>query len=430
MQISKAYDLFSDCIRQGSYLGLSRIQALMDKLGNPQDKLKFIHIAGTNGKGSIAAMLSSILSVSGYKTGLYTSPSLVEFNERIQCNGAMIPDNELTALIPLVRQAAFELTNEGFELPSEFEFVTALGFLWFNQQMCDIVVLEVGLGGRLDATNVIKSTEVAVIAAIDFDHTKELGDTLDKIAAEKAEIIKFGCDVVQYQQDEVVSRVIEAKCNNVNAILHNADFNKLKIVSTNIDGQLISYKDIKDVSIPLLGVHQPKNAAVVFEVIDVLKNKGYQIDDKKLRNGLKATTWHARLEVLQKKPLVILDGGHNPHGVKALAESLIQLLPEQKFTFVCGILQDKDSEKMLSYISPLAECIITLNVKNARALQSDKLAEVASRYCDKVFICNEISDAFDIAFKSNNPICCFGSLYMAGEVLQYFNLRGDINYEL
>lgn len=425
MQISKAYDLFSDCTRQGSYLGLSRIQTLMNKLGNPQDKLKFIHIAGTNGKGSIAAMLSSILSVSGYKTGLYTSPSLVEFNERIQCNGEMIPDDELVKLVPLVKQAALELTNEGFELPSEFEFVTALGFLWFNQQKCDIVVLEVGLGGRLDATNVIKSTEVAVIGAIDFDHTKELGDTLDKIAAEKAEIIKYGCDVVQYQQNETVSRVIETKCNDVNAVLHTTDFNKLEIINTSIDGQLINYKDKKDIFIPLLGVHQPKNAAVVFEVVDVLKNKGYRIDDTTFRNGLKATKWHARLEVLQKNPLVILDGGHNPHGVKALAESLNQLLPDQKFTFVCGILEDKDYEKMLSYISPLAECIITLNVKNARTLRADKLAEVASHYCDNVFVCDEIPDAFDIAFESGYPICCFGSLYMAGEVLLYFKLRED-----
>ena len=432
MLISKAHNLFSDCTRKGTYLGLARMEAIMSKLGDPQDQLKFIHIAGTNGKGSTAAMLSAILIESGYRTGLYTSPALVDFNERMQVNGIDIPDDDITALIPEVREAAFAIVDMGYELPSDYEFMTAISFLWFYRRNCDIVVLEVGLGGRLDMTNIIKNPEAAVICAIDFDHKDELGDTLEKIAAEKAGIIKQGCDVVQYQQDNSVNNVMKSKCVEMNAKLHTADFNKLEIVSSDIDGQLINYKNESDIFIPLLGCHQPKNTAVVLETVAVLRNKGYNITDSTLRDGLRKTVWHARFEVLRKDPIVILDGGHNPHGVRALADSLNGLFPGQKFTFVCGIISGKDHVQMLSYISDIAERIITVTVPNGRTagLDAGKLAETASLYCDNVTACDSISDALDMALTLNSPVCCFGSLYMAGIILQYFKGERGAKNEL
>ena len=423
MLIPKAHALFSDCTRQGTYLGLARMEAVMAKLGNPQDQLKFIHISGTNGKGSTAAMLASIMAESNYRTGLYTSPALTDFNERMQINGVTVTDEELLELIPPVRQAAFEIQTEGYELPSDYEFMTAMAFLWFKQRNCDIVVLEVGLGGRLDMTNIIKSPEAAVICAIDFDHKNELGDTLEKIAAEKAGIIKSGCDVVQYQQEKSADEVIKAKCIEMNAHLHTADFNKLEIIESDINGQLINYKNEKDIFIPLLGSYQPKNTAVVLETVTVLRKRGYNITINSLRMGLRKTVWHARLELLSRDPIVLLDGGHNPHGVKALAESLATLFPNQKFVFVCGIISGKEYELMLSYIAPLAECIYTVTVPNGRTagLTAENLAETARKYCDNAVPCDSISKALETAVNSGFPVCCFGSLYMAGLILQYFN---------
>ena len=423
MLIPKAHTLFSDCTRQGTFLGLSRMEAIMRKLGDPQDKLKFIHIAGTNGKGSTAAMLSAILRESGYKTGLYTSPALVDFNERMQINGTDVTDDELIELISLTREAALAIQAEGFELPSDYEFITALAFVWFERHGCDIVVLEVGLGGRLDMTNIIKAPEAAVICAIDFDHKNELGDTLAKIAYEKAGIIKHGCDVVQYQQEKSADEVIKSKSIEMNAVLHTADFNKLEIITSDLSGQLINYKNEKNIFIPLLGCHQPKNTAVVLETVAVLRNKGYAITETSLRDGLRKTVWHARLELLSKDPIVLLDGGHNPHGVKALADSLAELFPDQKFVFVCGIISGKEYELMLSYIAPLAERIITVTVPNGRTagLTAESLAETARKYCGSVTPCTSIPEALDTAVKLNLPVCCFGSLYMAGLILRYFN---------
>lgn len=425
MQISKAHELFADCTRQGSYLGLERMRAIMKQLGDPQDQLKFIHIAGTNGKGSTAAMLSSILIESGYKTGLYTSPALIDFNERMQINRVSISDNDLISLIPIVRQAAFAIVDEGYELPSDYEFMTAIAFLWFQQHQCDIVVLEVGLGGTLDMTNIIKSPEAAVICAIDFDHMAELGDTLEEIASWKAGIIKHDCDVVQYQQNESVTRVIKSKCIEMNASLHIADFNKLEILSSDINGQRLNYKNHNDIFIPLAGLYQQNNTAVVLETVMVLVNKGYKITDDSLRKGLKNSVWHARFEIIQREPLFILDGGHNPHGVKALADTLHTLLPDEKFTFICGIVSGKDYKQMLSYISPMAENIITVTVPYARtsAMTADILAETASQLCENVAVCTDIPDAINTAFDLKLPVCCFGSLYLAGAVLNYFNTR-------
>lgn len=430
MEIMAAHQLFGQLIRAGSYLGLDRIRALMTALGNPQDGLKFVHIAGTNGKGSVSATVASVLRKAGCRTGLYTSPALVRFNERMSIDGAEIPDEDILALLPEVAAAAKAVTAQGFEPPSEFEAVTALGLLWFRRQRCDIVVLEVGMGGRLDATNVIACPEVAVIAALGMDHVAELGDTLAKIAGEKAAIIKSGCEAVSYAQEPEAAEVIDRRCREQNVPLHTADFSRLISRSVTIDGQRFDYGEFKDLYIPLLGVHQQKNAVLAIEALCALRRRGYVISDRALREGLASTVWPARLQVLVREPLTLLDGAHNLHGVKALTASLQQLLPERKFVFLCGILGDKDYADMIRHIAPLAACFIIAQVPNPRAESPEGLAEVAKQYCDCVEIGGEVANAVALAKRrqaeTGLPLCCFGSLYMAGSVLACFGDPANI----
>ncbi|MBQ7499983.1 MAG: bifunctional folylpolyglutamate synthase/dihydrofolate synthase [Clostridia bacterium] len=433
MEIKQARQLFKDKVRNGSFLGLERIAALMRELGDPQNDLKYIHIAGTNGKGSTAAMLESILRTAGYSTGLYTSPALTEFNERIRSNGSMISDDELEELIPAVSEAAERVKAAGFDTVSEFEFVTALGFLYFKTKTTDIVILEVGLGGRLDATNVIRSPLAAVITAIGIDHTDRLGGTISEISAEKAAIIKPGCAVVSYDQVEEARTVIEKKAEECGTTAVFADNGKIRPSAISVDCQTFDYKDHKEISIPLIGRHQLYNAAVVLETVDILRASGFNIPEDAVRSGMKTVEWRGRLQLLGKDPPILLDGAHNVHGVTALIGSLKELFPGERFIFVCGFMADKEYEKMLEIASGICEYMITLAPEgNSRAAHSKVLAEAAGKFCEKVYAAETPGSALDKALELRShtslPICCFGTLYMSGDIRKYFENRdGDIN---
>ena len=404
---------------KGSKLGLDRTRELLGKLNDPQKELKFIHIAGTNGKGSTAAMLSSILEEAGYRVGLYTSPFINRFNERMQVNHQPIPDEELAALTEYVRPHADAMADS----PTEFELITALAMVWFARQKCDIVVLEVGMGGELDSTNIIDVPEAAVIAAMGMDHVKELGPTMADIARAKAGIIKEGGRVVSYGGNPEADEVIAAVCRARNASLCQPDFSAIVPGDFGLEGQTFSYKGWRGLRIPLVGAYQMNNAAVVLETVEVLRQRGWSVSDEAVRQGLADTRWPARFEVLRRDPVFIVDGGHNPHGIRATAESLRLLFPGRKITFVTGVMADKDVEHILGLIVPLAEQFFTVRPDNPRAMDAGELAARIEAMGAKATACASVQDGVDRAIQAEGPhgvACALGSLYMSGEVRSCF----------
>ena len=404
---------------KGSKLGLDRTRELLGKLDDPQKELKFIHIAGTNGKGSTAAMLSSILEEAGYRVGLYTSPFINRFNERMQVNHQPIPDEELAALTEYVRPYADAMADS----PTEFELITALAMVWFARQKCDIVVLEVGMGGELDSTNIIDVPEAAVIAAMGLDHVKELGPTMADIARAKAGIIKEGGRVVSYGGNPEADEVIAAVCRARNASLCQPDFSAIVPGDFSLEGQTFSYKGWRGLRIPLVGAYQMNNAAVVLETVEVLRQRGWSVSDEAVRQGLADTRWPARFEVLRRDPVFIVDGGHNPHGIRATAESLSRLFPGRKITFVTGVMADKDVEHILGLIVPLADQFFTVRPDNPRAMDAGELARRIEAMGAKATACASVRDGVDRAIQAEGPhgvACALGSLYMSGEVRSCF----------
>lgn len=395
--------------------GLERTRALLAALGNPEKALKFVHITGSNGKGSTAAMLASVLAAAGYRTGLFTSPHLYRFNERFQVNGAPIPDAALDRLTERVLAAADTLP----EHPTEFELMTAIGFLWFAEAGCDLVVVEVGLGGRLDSTNVIPTPEAAVITNIGLDHTIYLGDTVEKIAATKAGIIKRGCSAVLYPCAPSVQAAIESRCREVGAPVEVADFGKLRPVSDSLEGQVFDFGELHGLHLPLLGGHQLYNAAVALTVIETLRRRGWRIPQEAVAQGLAAVSWPGRFQVVRREPLVILDGGHNPQCMASLAGALKEYLHGREITVLTGVLADKDFREMYDAIAPLASRFVTVTPDNPRALAAEELSAFLERYGKPVTACATIAQGVQLAVAETPPegaaVCC-GSLYLLGDV--------------
>ncbi len=400
----------------GSKPGLSRTNELLKLLGDPHKKLKFIHIAGTNGKGSVAAMLSGILTEAGYKTGLYTSPYIERFNERMRINGLDISDDDLCRLTEMIKTYAESMTDH----PTEFELITCLAMKFFCEQKCDIVVLETGLGGELDSTNVIDTPELAIITSISFDHTSVLGDTIEEIAAAKAGIIKGNGKVVccgdNHEAQVVLNKVIEQN----SALQYLPKYDKIDITEYNISGYRFTY-DGMELELPLVGSYQMMNAAIVLRATEVLKENGWNISNKAIREGLKNTKWIARFEVLSTSPLFIVDGGHNPQGIDAAADTINKLLTNEKLTFIFGVMADKDHEYMLSVIAPLAKRIITVTPDNPRALSAENAAVEARKFGINAISAENIQDAVDMALEyDDSPIIALGSLYMCGDIRRSF----------
>jgi dihydrofolate synthase/folylpolyglutamate synthase len=415
----------------GMSLGLERIEYLLKVLGSPHKDLKAIHITGTNGKGSVGAMLSSILHSAGYKVGLFTSPHLVSFEERIVVNGKRIPKERLCSLMERIKPIAESMTKNGkFDHPTFFEVATAMAFEHFSEEEVDYAVLEVGLGGRLDATNVITPL-VSVITTIALDHTHVLGTSLEEVAREKAGIIKSGVPVVTGIEDEVILGLIKKICKEKKCEVYaSKEKGKYTLKEADLDAQIfdIEVNDIryKSFKIHLLGEHQLKNALTVGLTIEVLKRKGINIQEKSVRKGFETTRWPGRLEIVQENPTVILDCAHNPAGMKALRSALEQLFRGKKVTFVMGIMRDKDIHGIVKEITSMADNIIITKPTFERAAEPEIIEREAKKYCNNVLIKSGVEDAVSYALKNaakNDIICITGSIFNVGEALTAIGRR-------
>lgn len=403
MDKNEALSFIHGTLKFGSVLGLDSIKNLMEYLGNPHKGMRFIHVAGTNGKGSVCSMLSQMLISAGYNTGLYTSPALVNFNERIRLNGEEISDYDLALCTEKVKEACKKMENDKLSHPTEFEIVTAIAFLYYKMKKADVVVLEVGMGGRLDATNIIEKPLVSVITSISLDHTDRLGSTVAEIAGEKCGIIKKGAITVTsaYQDEEALS-VIKEKADKLIIA------GKPVLKEETLSGLCFDYANMENLFLSLTGEHQIENASVAIAVA-----KAIGLFDEDIRAGLKCVTHPARMEIIRENPPVILDGAHNPSAMTHLKNNVKKFLGGYKKTLIIGMLRDKDYEECAEIIGREFDRIITVDVPGARALPKEELAEVYKKYCDNVFsmplseAIKEIDDkgAFVIA----------GSLYMAGE---------------
>ena len=423
MKIEDALKYIHSVSWRGTIPGLERELELLHRLGDPQRDLKYIHVAGTNGKGSTASMLASILRAAGYRTGLYTSPYIVRFNERIQVDGEQISDEAICSLTETIMPHAEAMS----EHPSEFEIVTAMGFEYFRLMRCDIVLLEVGMGGEWDATNVIDDNEAAVIVNIGLDHTEILGDTVEKIARTKSGVVKRGCPCVIYRQDRIVEDVFEEVCRDMGAPFIPADFGSLRPLYAGLDGQRFDWGDLKDIHLPLLGEHQLKNACNVLSTVRVLRQRGWQISDAAIRSGLAGVDWPGRFQLLSRDPLFIIDGGHNPQCLDALEKTLRTYLPDRRFVFLNGVMADKDFDEMFRRLVPIALDFVTVRPDNPRALSAYALAEhIHSHYGMPATPCESVAEGVRTAIKKAGPdgaVCACGSLYMLGDVMAAFSRR-------
>ncbi|WP_313342630.1 folylpolyglutamate synthase/dihydrofolate synthase family protein [Sedimentibacter sp.] len=424
MNYQEAIDFIHSTYKFGSKLGLTNITKLTELLGNPQDSYKIIHIAGTNGKGSISNMIHDVLMAAGYKTGLFISPYLEEFTERIQINKAQIDKDSLARITGLVKEKIDIMVEEGYNHPTEFEVVTAIGFKYFQEKKIDFLVLEVGLGGRFDATNVVSSTLVSIITSISYDHMEYLGDTLEKIAFEKAGIIKENSNVVIYPQDDnVVNTIVDiAKTRNSNYYL--TDKNNIEKINGNLTGQWFKYlkNDIFDlpvVKISFLGEHQLYNALTALRTLEVIKLSGYNITEESILTGFENLKFAGRFEILHENPVIVIDGGHNINGIEYFSKAVKEYFRDNKIIMFFGMLKDKNPKDVLNYLVPLCKEIYTLTPNNARAMKASDLAElIKNNYNINVTSLDNYEDILKIVKDADESeyIAFVGSLYMIGEV--------------
>lgn len=424
MNYNEALQFIHESHKFGMRLGLDNIKKLLELLGNPQDNLNIIHVAGTNGKGSTCSFISSILKESGYKVGLYTSPFLETFTERIRVNGENIEEEEVGKIVSLIKEKIEIMVSEGYSYPTEFEIVTAMAFYYYNQEKVDFVALEVGLGGRYDATNVIDKPVVSAITSISLDHTGILGDTLAKIAFEKGGIIKEDCPTIVYPQQEEASEVIKNICAEKKSKYIECDFKNIEIKSSNINSQIyncnINGKELNDLEIKLIGDHQIKNSIVALNVIEYLNDiKITNISEENIRKGLLETKWPGRIEKISENPMFIIDGAHNEEGAKSLANSIEKYFENKNKILVIGMLEDKDIDSVLDLLIPKFNKVITTTPDNPRAIDANKLKEKIERYNIEVTCKPNIKEAVDYALEISNKddvIISAGSLYMIGNV--------------
>ncbi|MCR5676215.1 MAG: bifunctional folylpolyglutamate synthase/dihydrofolate synthase [Lachnospiraceae bacterium] len=427
--------------RNDSGAGLYRIKELLGLLGNPQRNLRFVHIAGTNGKGSAAAMLSAILQCAGYRTGRYISPHLIRINERFAVDGIDVTDTEFSETAAEIRAAAAGMK----EKPRIFELFTAFAFLWFFKKQCEIVVLEVGLGGRLDATNVIDRPLCALIMNIGLEHTQQLGDTIEKIAFEKAGIIKPACDAVLYAQSSEADAVVRQVCIERGAKLVVTDRSLLSIKKLQdsadgpvLNGQTFSYRGRMDLRLSLSGTYQVKNAAAVLDVIDILTGRqGLRISEEAVRQGLLQVRWPGRFQILSQEPLLIIDGAHNPNGVQALASSMRSAFPDRPLIFLMGVMADKNYREMLDILAGVFDHgqvlhFLAVSPDEERSLSAELLLqEIKDRFSCPSETCADVhhglkrsfelwydaGDRGSVVRQTSPVILAFGSLYQVGEIL-------------
>ena len=408
----------------GIKLGLDSTGKLLELLGNPQDNLNVIHVAGTNGKGSVCSFISNILKEEGYKVGLYTSPYLETFTERIRVNGENIPEEDVARIITLIKDKIDIMISEGYSSPTEFEIVTAMAFYYYNEQNMDYVVLEVGLGGRYDSTNVIKNPLVSVLVSISLDHIGVLGDTIGKIAYEKAGIIKENGTAIVYKQVKEAEDIIKEVCEKQNAKYIEVNFDDVLVKKSDIYSQVydctIMDEKFNDIEIKLIGEHQVNNSIVALNVVKFLRdNKNINISNESIKNGLLTTKWPGRIEKIMENPMFIIDGAHNEDGAKSLSKALEKNFPNKKLTMLIGMLVDKDIDSVLEILMPKFNKVITTTPDSDRAISADELKNKISKYVDDVVSIKDIDKAVRYTLDNSNEddvIISAGSLYLIGEV--------------
>ena len=422
MRYEEAMKYITEVGNFGSNYGLERTYKLLEYLSNPEKDLKFIHIAGTNGKGSTTSMIAEILMGAGYKVGMYTSPFIEEFEERIQINRNNIPKEKLASLMDEVKAAVDKVIEDGYSHPTEFEIITVLMLLYFKKENIDFGVIEVGLGGTLDSTNVITPV-LQVITSISFDHTNLLGNTLEEIAGEKAGIIKSGIPTVIYPQKAEALKVIENKCSEMNSKLYIANCDNFKfenVVNEDRPYQLLKYNNEVDILLPLLGEHQITNLSVAMTSIEVLNNINMtNILLDSIVKSIKNVKWKGRLEVLSKNPYVVIDGAHNIQGIETLSRNIKKYFKYENLYLILGILADKDVEEMIKVIAPMAKKIYAVTPNSIRAELAEDLKREIIKYNENCEAYDDYKEAYLTAINDANEndfVLASGSLYMIGDM--------------
>ena len=423
MKYQEAMKYIEACAGYGIVPGLDNIRELLRRLGNPQNLLKLIHIAGTNGKGSVLAFISAILTENGYKVGRYVSPTIFEYRERFQIQGKSVSKAEVGRLMEEVAVHADAMERENLPHPTPFEIETAMAFVLFAGKQCDFVVLETGMGGLLDATNIVENTLVSVITHISRDHMGFLGNSIEEIATHKAGIIKKNAVVVSAAQERKVQTVLEdvAAQTQANQIIF-VDQEGIGNEKYDLQKTTFSYKDRKKLEITLLGTYQVKNAALALETADVLKNMGYEIQEEKVRKALKEAQWSARFQIVSKKPLFLVDGAHNAAAAKELRKSIEFYFTNRRIIYIIGVFRDKEYPQVIQETCNLAEHIITVAKKgNARALPSVELASEVAKVNPMVTAADSVEEAVELAYllaDKDTVIIAFGSLAYLGDCME------------
>ncbi|HPE95042.1 MAG TPA: folylpolyglutamate synthase/dihydrofolate synthase family protein [Bacillota bacterium] len=416
------YDETLDYIRSirplGTKPGLARVSALLALAGNPQNGLvKYVHVTGTNGKGSVCASLAHILANSGYKTGLYTSPYVVDFTEQIQINGFAVPRSALAQIVTELKTLADTLTDT----PSEFELITAAAFVFFAREQCDIAVIEVGMGGESDATNVIRSPVLSVITSVALDHTAYLGRTIREITLTKSGIIKDSCPVLFAGDDEQALEIVRDVAKKNDSAFFSLDISDIRDVSYSLNTTVFSYKNFENINLSLLGKFQVRNAAAVIECVDIMRSRGWSIPESALRKGLEKVVWKARFELFSTAPYIIIDGGHNPQCAQAVFDSMLLYFGNKKAVLLTGMMKDKDCKTVAHILAPAVKAVFAVRPDNPRAIDPDELAEIyrsenipSAAYDD---IETGVRKAYAQAVLTDSVLLVTGSFYMYADVV-------------
>lgn len=427
----EAIDKIHEFQRFGSILGLERMTVLLELLGNPQDDLKVIHVAGTNGKGSICKYIYEVLQAGGYRTGLYTSPFLEVFNERIEFDGRYISDEDLDKYTKLVLAKVDEMIGAGNDSPTEFEVITAVALLYFKEKNCDYAVLEVGLGGRGDSTNVVKRPLACVIGSISLDHTDRLGDTIAKIAAEKAGIIKDGCPVVSGADNDDARAVISARAGELNAPYYDSTAIAYQKTRQTLEGCIFTTEILgklyEDIEISMIGEHQIRNAMTALTAITLMmQEEKVKLTDEAIFRGMKKAKQIGRFEIMKRNPYVIIDGAHNPDGARALRETIAKQFSGKKILMVMGVLADKDVDSIVEIFAGVTKDFVATEPDNPRKMLAKDLAERLAAWGGRCITLRKPKDAVNMAkecYNNYDLVIFAGSLYLIGEI------RGLLGHE-
>lgn len=427
MNYQQALEEMQSWGRLGIVPGLESIRQLCARLGNPQEELRFVHIAGTNGKGSLLAYVSTVLKCAGYRVGRYFSPAIFENRERIQIGERSITKKALCEGVERISEICGQMEREGLAHPTAFEAETALAFWYFREQKCDIVVLETGMGGREDATNVIPANAAAVLTSISMDHMKFLGSTLGEIARQKAGIMKAACPVVSMVQEPEAAAVIEEEARRLGCPLTIADGDLAENVHYGIEKQSFDYKQYQGLEIGLAGKVQIENAVLAVEVLEALKAEGFRIRESALREGLLRARWPGRFSVIATNPLFVADGAHNEDAARKLAQSVKFYFTNRKIIYIMGVLKDKEYEKILQLTAPFASQIITVTPpENPRALSAYELALEAAKVNGHVTAADSLEEAVEMGYLlagKEDVILAFGSLSFLGRLIRIVEKR-------